>query len=231
MIKGKKTKILIIDDNHSILDYLKTFLVRYNFDIKTCTNGYDGLQEVAEYKPDIVFLDLMMPNLDGLQVLQLKKVLKDIRDIPVIVISANAGRKNVLAAIEAGADKVLAKPIDLKQLKSSINELLEESFFDEILDNPEIPYPQKDCSGLNSFYEKFNEYKDSLVEAIRNRDPESVKGILKMLQEYSKECSNQEMRILFELGRLEYSKPSDWMLAEIKISEIEQSVKQTLNEV
>ena len=123
-MQKSKTKILIIDDNHSILDYLKTVFRKYNFEIKTSTNGYDGLQEVAEFKPDVVFLDLMMPNIDGLQLLQLKKVLKDIKDIPVIVISANAGRNNVIAAIEAGADRVLAKPINLKQLKASVNELL-----------------------------------------------------------------------------------------------------------
>ncbi len=123
MIKNN-IKVLIIDDNYSILQYLKTLLERYGFVVKTSSNGYEGIQNSAEFKPDIIFLDLMMPNIDGIKMLQLKKVLNDIKDIPVIVISANAGRNNVIAAIEAGADRVLAKPINIKQLKAAVNELL-----------------------------------------------------------------------------------------------------------
>ena len=225
----RKTKVLIIDDNLSILDYLKTVLKRYNFDIRTSTNGYDGLQEVAEYKPDIVFLDLMMPNLDGLQLLQLKRVLIDIKDIPVIVISANAGRNNVIAAIEAGADRVLAKPINLKQLKSSVDELLGGSFFETKTKYSEKTNQGKSDNLVNKFYDKFDEYKDILIEAIKNRDADSVKKIIKMLKDYSKECSDSQIRILYELGNKEFSKPSDWMLAEIKIKELDNSLKQIAN--
>ena len=63
MQKNNKTKVLIIDDNHSILEYLKTVLSRYHFQIKTSTDGLEGLHGVAEFKPDIIFLDLMMPNI------------------------------------------------------------------------------------------------------------------------------------------------------------------------
>ncbi len=230
MIKGNKTKILIIDDNHSILEYLKTVLGRYNFEIKTSTDGYEGLHEVAEFKPDIVFLDLMMPNIDGIQVLQLKKVLSDIKDIPVIVISANAGRNNVMAAIEAGADRVLSKPINIKQLKSSVNELLGGNFFEVEKSEKEKKTEELEESKKIVFNEKFDEYKNILISAIKHRDFDSIKKIILLLLDYVQDRTCFDIKkILIEIESREYVKPSDWMFAEMKIKELEQNLKEKIN--
>jgi len=222
-----RPKILIIDDNASIIEYLKTVLNRYNFTIKTSMNGYDGLQDVAEFKPDIILLDLMMPNIDGIQMLQLKKVLNDIKSIPVIVISANAGRNNIMAAIEAGAERVLAKPINIKQLKSSINDLLGGDFFDMEKSEVEIELEEKECIKKTLFKEKFEEYKKNLIEAIKNRESNSIKGICKLLKDYGdKKNNSQELMIIESMESREYQKPSDWMFAEMKIKEIDQILKE-----
>lgn len=221
-----RTKVLIIDDNHSILEYLKTVLSRYEFEIKTSTNGYEGLQEVAEFKPDIIFLDLMMPNIDGIQMLQLKKVLNDIKDIPVIVISANAGRNNVMAAIEAGADRVLAKPINIKQLKATVDEILKGNFFE--VEKPELArkFENEPTVYRSELKEKFIEFKSSLIEAIKNRDSDSIKKIVPILEDYAAEPRNIEiLKLLTEIEIREYSKPSDWLFAEMKVKEIEQNLK------
>lgn len=224
MLKNK-TKILIIDDNHSILEYLKTLLGRYNFQIKTSADGLEGLHGVAEFKPDIIFLDLMMPNIDGLQVLQLKKVLSDIKDIPVIVISANAGRNNVVAAIEAGADKVLAKPINVKQLKSAVTELLGEDLFDVERPKFEIDVEELVEQKKEAFNNKFDEYRNILIEAIKNRNSDLIKEIVVLLQDYAqdKSCFSNK-KILIEIEARKYEKPSDWMFAEMKVKELEQNV-------
>ena len=229
MIKKSRTKVLIIDDNYSILEYLKTLLCRYNFEIKTSSNGYDGLQDVAEFKPDIIFLDLMMPNIDGIQMLQLKKVLNDIKDIPVIVISANAGRNNVMAAIEAGADRVLSKPINVKQLKSAVDEVLGGNFFEvkttinEIKDE-KVPVETDENSFLN---EKFGEFREDLLSAIKNRDSVSIKRIASLLKDYAKDSKNIEnYNLLMELNEKDYQKPSDWMFAEFKVKELTQNLRE-----
>ena len=222
----RKTKVLIIDDNYSILEYLKTVFSRYNFEIKTSLNGYDGLNEVAEFKPDIIFLDLMMPNIDGIQMLQLKNKLNEIKDIPVIVISANAGRNNVMAAIEAGADRVLAKPINIKQLKSSVDELLRGSFFDIEKTETELQTQKINESVKTELKNKFEEYKQFLFEAIKNRDSEPIKKITGLLKEYCTNNTNeQNLNILNDIEARLYVKPSDWMFAEMKIKELEQNLR------
>jgi len=227
MIKKTKTKILIIDDNYSILEYLKTILSRYNFEIKTSFNGYEGLHDVAEFKPDIIFLDLMMPNIDGIQMLQLKKVLNDIKDIPVIVISANAGRNNVMAAIEAGAERVLAKPINIKQLKSAVDDVLGGSFFEVQISEKEKKENIFDEESISIvFREKFEEYKEILIDSIKDRDSSSIKRIVSLLKDYTQDID--ERKILKEVELREYSRPSDWMFAEMKVKELEQNLKELI---
>ncbi len=219
-------KVLIIDDNYSILQYLKTLLERYGFTVKTSTNGFDGLQESAEFKPDIIFLDLMMPNIDGIKMLQLKKVLNDIKEIPVIVISANAGRNNVIAAIEAGADRVLAKPINVKQLKATVNELLNMECF-ETENEFEIAPVQKN-EKESDFLEKFNECKINLVEAIENREPNNLKDIVSLLINYAnKNVKTIANDLLNDLSKKEFLKPSDWMFAELIIKQIDHELNKS----
>ena len=217
MIKNN-IKVLIIDDNYSILQYLKTLLERYGFVVKTSSNGYEGIQDSAEFKPDIIFLDLMMPNIDGIKMLQLKKVLNDIKDIPVIVISANAGRNNVIAAIEAGADRVLAKPINIKQLKAAVNELLNKECFD-FENECELPIETKDEK--IEVFEKFEEYKSILENSIEGREPKVLKDTVKILRDYSNNEKQSMVKNLFnDLLQKEFQKPSDWMFAELIIKQI-----------
>jgi CheY-like chemotaxis protein len=223
MTKKNKIKVLIIDDNFSILQYLKTLLGRYNFEIKTSTDGYEGLQDSAEFKPDIIFLDLMMPNIDGIKMLQLKKVLNDIKEIPVIVISANAGRNNVLAAIEAGADRVLAKPINVKQLKATVNELLGMECFENESKESEkfIETNFKD----SELVKKFEEYKDVILSAINNRDQQTLKESTTLLLDYADVSSNKVTRdLLNDLKNKDYQKPSDWMFAELLVKQIKHEI-------
>lgn len=225
MLKKNKIKVLIIDDNHSILQYLKTVFERYKFDVKTSENGYEGLHEAAEYKPDIIFLDLMMPNIDGIKMLQLKKVLNDIRDIPVIVITANAGRSNVLAAIEAGADRVLSKPINIKQLKAAVDEILEEKSFNISEDSVIEEKEESENTNDEMFQQKFYEFKNDLIGAVGRRDPETIKIIVENLKENCSVENSQIQNHIEELINKEFNRPSDWLFVEMKVKKIEQELK------
>ncbi len=228
MEKKNNIKVLIIDDNYSILQYLKTLLGRYNFEIQTSTDGYEGLQNSAKFQPDIIFLDLMMPNIDGIKMLQLKKVLNDIKEIPVIVISANAGRNNVLAAIEAGADRVLAKPINVKQLKATVNELLGKECFEQEVFKQEIF--KKNEINASELAEKFEEYRAIILNSINNRDQKSLKEVITIIIEYTdKNSSNIIKDLLNDLKIKEFQKPSDWMFAELLIKQIKHKVDKLNN--
>ena len=228
-MQKSKTKVLIIDDNDSILQYLKTFLERYMFEVQTCLDGYEGIQQSAEFKPDIIFLDLMMPNIDGLQMLELKKVLNDIKEIPVIVISANAARKNVLAAIEAGADRVLSKPINSTLLKATVDELLGRKNFEvksKRITEEKSPQKNNDI-GENNFISSFEESKNRIINAINSRDEKTIREVANQFTEESNKMNYTKINdISNELRINKYLKPSDWMLAEIKIKQLAKEVNE-----
>ncbi len=121
---SEKVKILVIDDSDVIRNSLKKFLSEYDVEVITCNDGLEGLQKSVELKPQLIFLDLMMPNLDGIRLLRVLKVLEDVKHIPVIIISGHTDKTNVLAAMEAGAEKIVSKPLAKESLIKSINDVL-----------------------------------------------------------------------------------------------------------
>ena len=124
MDKKAKRTILVIDDEELICQSLKTFFNDFNIDVVSCSDGLEGIQKAIEIKPCIMFLNSPMPNIDSIKMLKVFKILNDIKNIPVIIISGNTDKKNVLAAIEAGADKVITKPLQKDVIIKTVNEVM-----------------------------------------------------------------------------------------------------------
>ena len=124
MFKEKEKTILVVDDSNVIRQSLKSFFQEYDFNVITCHDGLEGIKQAAEVKPDLIILDLMMPNLDGIKMLKVLKVIDGLNNIPVIVISGNTNRTNVLAVLESGAERVLTKPVQRELLVKAVKEVL-----------------------------------------------------------------------------------------------------------
>ncbi|MAT57498.1 MAG: hypothetical protein CMF23_05950 [Ignavibacteriae bacterium] len=224
-----KTKILIVDDSDVILNSLKTFFEDFDFNVITSSDGLDGIQKTAEVKPDLIILDLMMPNFDGIKMLQVKKVLKDIRNIPVLVISANTARSNVLAALEAGADKVISKPIDDEELKRNVNELLGGNNFSSFNSSS---FSSNDKSEIKNklaefFIESFQMKKEMIKSALREKNENMLRMAVHEIKGAGGTIGYPELTELSSLIlEKEYNNPSDWLFAEIKCNQIFLTVDQ-----
>ncbi len=120
-----KPKILIVDDEPFNIDYLEQELADLGYDAVSATDGREALEQVATTSPDVILLDIMMPEMNGFQVLEQLKADKTVRHIPVIVISALHDLKSVVKGIELGADDYLPKPFDPVLLKARISACLE----------------------------------------------------------------------------------------------------------
>ncbi|MEW6194105.1 MAG: response regulator [Bacteroidota bacterium] len=125
---GDRVTILVIDDSDVIRASLRNFLSEYDLEVITCNDGLEGIQKAIEHKPKLIFLDLMMPNLDGLRMLKVIKILEDLKNLPVIVISGHTDKNNVIAAMQAGAVKIMSKPLSKEVLVKGINEVLGKDF-------------------------------------------------------------------------------------------------------
>ena len=120
--------VLIVDDSEVTRHALQSFFLDCNLNVITSIDGLEGVQKALEYKPVIIFLDLLMPNLNGVKMLQLIKVMDELKHIPVVVISGNTNKRNVLAAIEAGAERVISKPLKKEIIIHAVNDILGSEF-------------------------------------------------------------------------------------------------------
>ncbi|MBI9073194.1 MAG: response regulator [Melioribacteraceae bacterium] len=228
---NKKIKILVVDDSDIIQESLKNLFENYSFEVYICADGLEGIKVATEMQPDLIFLDLMMPNLDGIKMLQVKKVIKDIEAIPVVVISANTARRNVLAAMEAGADKVISKPIKKEIVIKCVNEILGTDF-----------HSNHTGVGTNISRDENNEIKDKLVEfflnsfpakkhkimlALRSKDQAILKNVVHEIKGAGGTMGYPKLTELSaEIHDREINSATDWAFTEFKVNEISQLVMQ-----
>jgi len=115
------TKILVIDDDSAVTDLLSLLLKSQGFDVTATNNSTEGLSLVRENQPDLVVLDLMMPEIDGWEVC---KAVRSFSDVPIIVLSALNDPSMIASVLDSGADDYLTKPTPSRVLVAHINRLI-----------------------------------------------------------------------------------------------------------
>jgi signal transduction histidine kinase/DNA-binding NarL/FixJ family response regulator len=116
--------VLVVDDNADMRAYL-TRLLGPHWTVRTTANGEEALGAVAERRPDIVVTDVMMPRVDGFELLRALRSDETTRDIPVIMLTARAGQEASVEGLDAGADDYLAKPFRADELIARVRVALE----------------------------------------------------------------------------------------------------------
>jgi two-component system alkaline phosphatase synthesis response regulator PhoP len=117
-------RILLVDDEPDILEFLGYNLRKEGYDVRTSTNGKDGLAKAREFKPHLAILDVMMPEMDGIETCREIKQLPELSGTIVIFLTARGEDYSQIAGFEAGADDYVTKPIKPRVLISRIKALL-----------------------------------------------------------------------------------------------------------
>jgi two-component system KDP operon response regulator KdpE len=142
MISEKATdnlpRILVVDDELAIRRFLHTVLSSEEFSLHEADNGHAGLAAAAAFRPDVILLDLGLPDLDGIEVI---KRIREWSQVPIIVLSVREHESDKVAALDAGADDYLTKPFGVGELLARIRAALRRSL-------QEIPEPLYDSNGL-----------------------------------------------------------------------------------
>lgn len=206
MLRKTTPLILIIDDSDLTRMSLTRLFDEYNCKTESCEDGLYGIQKAISHKPDIIILDILMPNLDGIKTLQIKKVIDELKNIPVIILSGNVNKSNMLAAMENGADKVLIKPFNIDDLINAINELLGYELERKL--NAEVQSINFHDDVVNDlqkiFLESFPSQKKIIVDSVSLRDRNKlrvifhqIKGVGKTvgLPQVSDICRNLEFNL------------------------------------
>lgn len=118
--------ILAIDDENDVLIIIKTALQSEGYQVLTASNGFDGLAAAEDKKPDLILLDLMMPEMDGMEVLKRLKESKGTDQIPVIILTGLSDREKIRMALDQGTSYYIVKPFDYQGLVSKVKLALNE---------------------------------------------------------------------------------------------------------
>ena len=117
-------KILIIEDHPATVEMIRILLEVEGFEVAVAYNGISGLEKVSSEKPDLILLDVMMPEISGLDVCRELKNKEETKKIPVVIVSIKATEENVKEGMEAGANDYIGKPFDPRKLIDTINKYI-----------------------------------------------------------------------------------------------------------
>jgi len=119
-----KFHILIVDDEPDIIEFLSYNLIREGYKISTAINGLQAIDKVKKNKPDLILMDIMMPEMDGITAVSKIKALPGTEEVMILFLTARSEEYSQIAGFEAGADDYISKPIKPKILVHRINALL-----------------------------------------------------------------------------------------------------------
>lgn len=121
----KYLKILIVDDEYKILEVLKAYLEKEGYEVITSLNGIDALDKYKNEYPDLILLDLMLPDICGED---LCKKIREESNVPIIMITAKIEEGNVINGLDMGADDYISKPFNVKQVVARVKALLRRTY-------------------------------------------------------------------------------------------------------
>ncbi|MGQ9626110.1 MAG: response regulator transcription factor [Anaerolineae bacterium] len=122
---GSRKRVLCIENEPEMIDLIKLILERKGFEVLGALGGREGLEVIRREKPDLILLDLMMPDVDGWEVYRQMKADEELRNIPVIVVTAKAQSiDKVLGLYIAKVDDYITKPFGPQELLESVEKVL-----------------------------------------------------------------------------------------------------------
>jgi two-component system phosphate regulon response regulator PhoB len=113
---SRRQRIAIVEDESDIAGLLAHCLACEGFHVSTAGDGNSGLEMIRRYRPDLVLLDLMLPQLNGWDLFRAMKASRDLERIPVVVLSANGDVANRIALLEEGVDDYIVKPCSVREI-------------------------------------------------------------------------------------------------------------------
>ena len=116
----KGLRVMVIDDSKTIRRTAETLLVREGCEVVTATDGFEALSKIADHDPQIIFVDIMMPRLDGYQTCALIKNNRTFKNVPVIILSSKDGLFDKARGRIVGSEQYLTKPFTREELLGSI---------------------------------------------------------------------------------------------------------------
>jgi twitching motility two-component system response regulator PilG len=119
---AKKLRVLVVDDSATIRRSAETMLANQGYEVITAENGFEALSKITRHKPDLIFVDIMMPRLDGYQTCAIIKNNTEFRDTPVVMLTSKDGLFDMARGRVVGSDQYLTKPFTREELLGAVKQ-------------------------------------------------------------------------------------------------------------
>jgi twitching motility two-component system response regulator PilG len=119
---AKKLRILVVDDSATIRRSAETMLANEGCEVITAENGFEALSKITRHHPDLIFVDIMMPRLDGYQTCAIIKNNADFRETPVVMLTSKDGLFDMARGRVVGSDQYLTKPFTREELLGAVKQ-------------------------------------------------------------------------------------------------------------
>ena len=117
-------RVFIVDDEPDVVELIETVLELEGYSVSSETNGRQALTRILEDPPDLVILDLMMPDLDGMELLKLLRAQPQGAGIPVVIVSARTSQLDQIGSLQLGANAYICKPFSNRDLLAQVEQLI-----------------------------------------------------------------------------------------------------------
>lgn len=190
--------VLVVDDNADMREHIQTVLLPH-FNVITANNGREALHKIQEQEPALILSDIMMPVMDGIELLQEVKANRATAHIPVILLTARAGEESKIVGWETGADDYLIKPFSSRELISRIASQIKTQQIraEALMGIAEQQQYAKKLEEMNRELTKMNEELSSFAY-VSSHD---LQEPLRKIQMFSKRIMEKEINVLSEEGR------------------------------
>jgi DNA-binding response OmpR family regulator len=118
------TNILVVDDEPSNFDVIETFLFEQDYQLHYASSGKYALESLDSLQPDLILLDVMMPEIDGIEVCRRLKAMPQWANVPIIMVTALSSKEDLAKCLNAGADDFIGKPVNSFELRARVQSML-----------------------------------------------------------------------------------------------------------
>lgn len=166
----KPSTILVVEDDDELRDLLLTQLELEGYNVFTAHNGAVALTKVQTQKPDVILMDVLMPEMSGIEATRMLKEDENTRHIPVIMVTSEDTKEDMIKGLEAGAIDYITKPFFLPELKARVKAVLRfKSIYDDLLTMREEVIKKEMASTIRKSLDTVNETIDDNLEFIMNK--------------------------------------------------------------